>query len=215
MYHPDLDALERLHFDSQHEDGVRPLPDAPPDYFAVFALPRRLQLHLEDLRAAWLDLSRRFHPDYHAGASQAVRDEVLHRTALLNNAWKVLRDPILRAEYLLALLAPGLSSDKNAVPPELLEEIFDIQEAGEELRAARLSADAEQVATVEARIAPLRAQALAARQQLEQRIQELARRVDEVLDQGDSADRVLAELKGLRLALDRSNYLRTVLRNLK
>lgn len=208
---PDHQAALQLHFDG----GVfRPLPAPGLDHFAFFALPQRLDLDLDALRETFLELSRRFHPDFHATAGAEQRDVSLSRTSQLNNAYKTLREPQKRAEYLIGLVAPDITSNKNAAPPELLEELFDIQEAGEELREARLAADAARLSSAEARVKPLRAQVMESRKRLES---DLARRFaahDAALLANDATAR-RRELTAIRALLDQTNFLRTVLRNLK
>src|SRR4029453_13469210 len=73
------------------------------DYFAVFGLPRKLIVDGEALRARFYDLSRTHHPDFHQGADADVQAETLARSALVNRAYRALRDPLARVEYLVAL----------------------------------------------------------------------------------------------------------------
>ncbi len=214
IYTPAVQDAEALHFE---KGALRPLPSPPPDHFAVFGLPQRLRISTEAVRDLYLDLSRRTHPDYFATADEAAREESLHRASTLNNAWKALRDPVRRAEYFLSLLAPHIESNKQAVPPSLLEEMFGIQEAGEDLREARLSGDGSRLDAAEKKAAGLRGEVTEAREALYRTLFEQFGRVDELLDAGeDSGSGAVQEaLKEMRLTLDRMNYLRTVLRNLR
>ncbi|MCC7392294.1 hypothetical protein IT571_08065, partial [Candidatus Sumerlaeota bacterium] len=101
-------------------------------------------------------------------------------------------------------------------PPELLEEMFEIQEAGEELRDARLKSDGVKLQAAEAKIAPLRRQVQAARNSLTEKLAQQFAQFDAAVESAspasEAAQRILREI---RLTLDRMNYLRTVLRNLK
>ncbi len=214
---PSAERLRALHFADPEGRVLRPLGTEVPDHFAVFGLPPRLLLDADALRDTFLDLSRHFHPDFHANDAPALRDEILRRSSLLNNAYKTLRDDQKRAEYLIALVGRGIESNKNAVPPELLEEIFDIQEAGEELRDARLSTDEERLAAAEARIGPLRDQVNTARQALVRQLEQQCAAYDDALATGadPASDACQQTLRSIRLTLDRMNYLRTVLRNLR
>jgi molecular chaperone HscB len=94
-----------------------------PDYFGFFDLPRNLAIDLKDLETRFYRLSRKYHPDVHARKSPQEREQAEESTALLNDAYRVLRDPIARAGYLLKL--EGFETTKD-VPPELLEEIFEL-----------------------------------------------------------------------------------------
>jgi molecular chaperone HscB len=105
------------------------------DYFAVFGLPRRLRIDAAALRARFYELSRRHHPDVHQAAPEAARAEALDRAARLTRAYRALRDPLARLEYLIALedgTAGGGNGRRPAAPRELLEEMLEVQEALEE-----------------------------------------------------------------------------------
>jgi molecular chaperone HscB len=107
----------------------------PQDYFAFLELTRNLAIDAKDLEKKFYALSRHLHPDLHSRKSQAERDQAEESTAVLNDAYRTLRDPIARAEYLLKLegLDIGEQTTKD-VPPELLEEVFELNMALEELR---------------------------------------------------------------------------------
>jgi molecular chaperone HscB len=114
------------------------------DHFEVFGLPRRLAIDAAQLQRKFYDLSRQSHPDFHQTAPPERQAEVLEASARLNAAYRVLRDPIARIEYLVRL-EEGRDTKEGATvkpkaPPELLEEMFEIQEALQEARAGGLDA---------------------------------------------------------------------------
>jgi molecular chaperone HscB len=107
------------------------------DYFQRFGLPRHLTIDLQDLERRFYDLSRKFHPDLFQRRSDQEQAISLENSALLNVAYRTLRDPILRVEYLIRL-EEGAVKDIPANPPaDLLEEILDLQETLEEYRQVR------------------------------------------------------------------------------
>ena len=110
------------------------------DYFAVFELPRKLQLDEEGLRRRFYELSRRHHPDFHQLAGEDEQAASLADSALINRAYRALRDPLARVEYLVALEAgqESSASAKPAVPQNLLMEMMEVQEALEEAKDAGL-----------------------------------------------------------------------------
>jgi molecular chaperone HscB len=126
-------------------------PPAPTDFFSFFGLPRKLNLDPAELEQEMFALSRRLHPDLYARATHEEQDWSLQQTSKLNDAYRTLRDPILRTEYLLRLegvksgqqskqateLARATGSKKQAVPPGLLEEVFELNLQLEEFRASR------------------------------------------------------------------------------
>jgi molecular chaperone HscB len=111
---------------------------APPitaDYFTFFSLPRKLSLDNAALQKRFYELSRQLHPDRFAGRSAAEQQYALDATALLNDAYRVLRDPAARAEYLLKLEGFDIGEQRSKdVPAELLEEVFELNMMLEELR---------------------------------------------------------------------------------
>jgi molecular chaperone HscB len=105
------------------------------DYFEFLDLPRSLAIDLKDLEKRFYALSRRLHPDLYARKSAEERDYALEASAVLNDAYRVLKDPFSRALYLLKLEGFDIGEQGTKdVPPELLEEVFELNMALEELR---------------------------------------------------------------------------------
>jgi molecular chaperone HscB len=119
-------------------------PAAPAsDYFGVFSLPRRPTIDLADLEQRYYALSRRLHPDLFHDRPPAEQAASLRMTALVNRAYKTLKDPIARGLYWLELHGESLGRDNERVPPALAARVFEVQEQLEELRAARARGTAE------------------------------------------------------------------------
>jgi molecular chaperone HscB len=113
----------------------------PSNYYDFFRLEHRLNLDLRDLEKKFYALSRQYHPDLYTLKSREEQQYALDATAILNDAYRTLRDPLARAEYLLKEngFDIGEQGSKN-VPPELLEEVFELNMALEELRGGDESA---------------------------------------------------------------------------
>jgi molecular chaperone HscB len=116
------------------------------DYFTVFGLPRKLGVDGEALQRRFYELSRQHHPDFHQGAGAEREAEALGQSALVNRAYRALREPLARVEYLIALeegreVREG-ATDKPKAPRELLEEMLEVQEALEEAKAEGLGGEA-------------------------------------------------------------------------
>ena len=110
------------------------------DYFSFLGLPRKLNIAAADLEQRFRSLSREFHPDYFYNASPAERRASLERSSYLNDAYRTLRQPETRLEYLLKIegLAPqGPQEASRQVPPALLEEVFALNEELDEIRDVR------------------------------------------------------------------------------
>ena len=112
------------------------------NYFEVFGLPRRLAVDAAELQRRFYELSRRHHPDFHHGASADEQAAALDASARLNAAYRALRDPIARIEYLVRLEEGRATREgatvKPKAPPELLAEMFEIQEALAEAKTGQL-----------------------------------------------------------------------------
>src|SRR5947207_10526217 len=124
-------------------------PPAPVDYFSFFGLPRRLNLDTAVLEREFYSLSRKLHPDVYAGHESREQDWSLEQSSRLNDAYRILKDPIKRTEYVLRLEGVELEGQSKAateearktgekkqiVLPDLLEEVFELNMQLEELRA--------------------------------------------------------------------------------
>jgi len=116
------------------------------DYFALFGMPRKLWIEMNALEQKFLQLSWKLHPDNFVNATETERELSLKRSSELNDAYRVLRDPVARVEYLLALENMRKEGEhKQQAPPELLEEVFELNESLDELREAK-SAGADLIA---------------------------------------------------------------------
>ena len=116
------------------------------DYFTVFGLPRKLTVDADALQRRFYELSRQHHPDFHQGTDPAQQAETLARSALVNRAYRALRDALPRVEYLIALeegreVREG-APEKPKAPRELLEEMLEVQEALEEAKAEGMTGEA-------------------------------------------------------------------------
>src|ERR1700761_426535 len=118
------------------------------NYFDVFDLPKKLAIDTSALERAFYKLSRKLHPDVYARASEQEQQWSLEQTSLLNDAYRTLKHPITRTEYLLKLEGVEIEQDKasksapsengqkkeSRVPADLLEEVFELNMQLEEIR---------------------------------------------------------------------------------
>jgi molecular chaperone HscB len=128
-----------------HCSKIQPPPGG--DFFSVFGLAPRLNLDLPALEHEFHRLSRKLHPDRFARALENEKQWSLADTALLNDAYRTLKNPLSRTEYLLKLLGAEIGEsaaadgkdrkDPSKVPADLLEEVFDLNMQLEEMRMAR------------------------------------------------------------------------------
>jgi molecular chaperone HscB len=126
-------------------------PATAGDYFSVFSLVPKLDLDLGMLEHQFHKLSRKLHPDRFARATANEKEWSLADTALLNDAYRTLRDPIRRTEYLLKLQGAEIGEehagrdrrDPSRVPADLLEEAFDLNMQLEEMRMSKKMGDGD------------------------------------------------------------------------
>jgi molecular chaperone HscB len=131
-------------------------PATATDFFSFFGLPRRLNLDVAALEREFYRLSRKLHPDVYARASAQEQQWSLEKSSQLNDAYRTLKDPIERTAYLLKLEGVQLEEQskaatdkarqtgeekKQVVPPELLEEVFELNMQLQELKAGERDPD--------------------------------------------------------------------------
>jgi molecular chaperone HscB len=104
--------------------------DLSQDYFALFGLERRYRIDEMELDAAYRALQSAVHPDRFVNADDAERRMSLQSSARVNEAYRVLRDPVDRAQYLLSLNGIDAPAETdNALPFDFLEEQLERREA--------------------------------------------------------------------------------------
>ena len=177
------------------------------DYFSFFGLPRKLTIDLADLEQRFRSLSRQFHPDYYYNATTTERLASLERASYLNDAYRVLRQPLDRVEYLLKIegMPPDHHQDSSELPAGLLEQVFTLNEELDEIREAReKGASAE---TLRARLDEARRPIEDRATRQEQTLKELSARWDVQLEAGSPADVRRATLEALRTLLQERSYI--------
>ena len=195
------------------------------DYFALFSLPRHLQLDVSGLERTFYAQSRRLHPDRFAGRPAAEQADALERSSELNDDYRTLRDPIARTEYLLSLEGVQLEEQsrqatdaarasgeakKQVAPPDLLEEAFELNMQLEEMRFARGTGEIDAVAQRDLEAARTRFTGLLTETQA--RLEELWAKWDRSEAHGDTTEK--ADVRDAMVSvLNRRSYLRNLVRD--
>jgi len=203
-------------------------PPQPVDYFTFFALPSKLNIDVSKLEKDFYELSRKLHPDLSARASSQEQDWSLEQSSLLNDAYRTLRDPIKRTQYLLHLEGVALEEQsksateqaratgemkKQIVPPDLLEEVFELNMELEELRANTKMGEDDP-----ALVGEIQKQKIALEEKYEGLLEELRahwKDWDAMVDRGASADpaerkQIIGKMVDV---LNRRNYIRNLVRD--
>ena len=182
------------------------------DYFSFLGLPRRLNLDTNDLEARFRGLSRQFHPDYFFNASPAERRASLERSSYLNDAYRTLKSPITRLEYLLQLegfVARSPEEASKQVPADLLEEVFALNEELDEVRDLRASGTPAE--ELKARLEKARGPIEAKRDTHEAQLEDLFAKWDALLDRSASIAERRPVLEALRDRVLERNYINNLL----
>jgi molecular chaperone HscB len=182
------------------------------DFFSFLGLPRKLRIDMPDLEQRYRALSRQFHPDYFYNAPPAERRAALEKSSYLNDAYRTLKSPIARVEYLLKLegfAAGGPQDASRHVPPALLEQVFALNEELDEVREQKASgAPADQW---RARLDRARRPIEAKRAEHETQLEELSARWDAVADDEPVNGDRRAVLEALRDRVLERNYINNLL----
>jgi len=207
-------------------------PPAPVDYFAFFGLPYKLNIEASKLESEFYELSRHLHPDINAIKSEREQQWALEQSSHLNDAYRTLKDPIARTEYLLRLQGVQLEEQsktateearrtgkikKQVVPPDLLEEVFELNMQMEEARMNKKMGEPDR--TLERQLQDARKHMQAKHDALMQELGAARNEWDALVDRAGQGQNVLEED---RLAvrdrmvdiLNRRNYLRNLLRDI-
>jgi len=198
-----------------HCSKIQPPPGG--DYFTVFGLEPRLNLDMSALEHEFHRLSRKVHPDRFARAGENERQWSLADTALLNDAYRTLRDPLHRTEYLLKLEGAEIGEehagkdrkgqkDPSRVPADLLEEVFELNMQLEEMRMAR------KMGETDSGLQSSLEQAKRKFDGLQDEVDQDLRKEWQIWDEGDAAARKKAE-KTMVSLLDRRRYLSNLVRD--
>jgi len=190
------------------------------DYFAFLGIPRKLNLDAADLEQRFRALSRQFHPDYFYNATPIERRASLERSSYLNDAYRTLKNPVARVEYLLGLEGFSARGAEEAtegaakVPAKLLEEVFALNEELDEVRDLRTGGAAPEVwrARLERARAPIEAKQAAH----EAELMELSARWDALgTDLGADGCERSSVLSALRDCVLERNYINNLLEGIE
>ena len=190
---------------------IQPL-SSDTDYFAFFGLPQKLGLDSADLERRFHALSWKLHPDNFVRASEAERELSLERSSQLNDAYRTLLDPTARVEYLLA--HEGMRREgqqKQQAPPELLEEVFELNESLDELRMARAAGgDAEERARLSKTLSAAAKKFQDSLAGVDAELKKLFLAWDQAVDAGADAAARRTLMERMNAALNRRSYIRNL-----
>jgi molecular chaperone HscB len=184
------------------------------DYFALFEMPRKLWIEMGALEQKFLQLSWKLHPDNFVNATPEEREISLKRSSELNDAYRTLRDPVGRVEYLLAIEGARIEGqNKQQAPPELLEEVFELNESLDELREARDSGS--NVAALKQRLEKAEKNFQEKLQEVDGQLQSAAKDWDKAIERNSDAIARKTAMARLNELLNRRSYIRNLVVNVQ
>ncbi len=178
------------------------------DYFRVFGLARNPVLDEANLTKMYYDLSRQLHPDLHQTGTAEEQEASLKNTALLNRAYRILRDPVQRGQYWLELNGEQLGAENNRVPAQLAALVFEVQEKLAELRETRTT-------QTDAALADLKSELMQIRADLDEQMQGFRQKLASNFAKWEHPDSPQDLLSELKRVLSDMAYLRTLGRDVE
>jgi molecular chaperone HscB len=177
----------------------------PENYFDFFGFDRKLVVDESALQKRFYELSKKWHPDRFSRASAEEQNRALEATSILNDGYRTLKDPVKRAEYLLTEEGFPIGEQRSKdVPPELLEEVFELNMLLEELRTG----DDSQKPQLEQAGEHFKGM----RHELDLELERLFRTYDAAPPESESARQALQEIRGV---LNRRRYIENLIRDVE
>jgi molecular chaperone HscB len=98
------------------------------NYFELYELPVLLKVEMNDVKKKFYELSRKYHPDFFANASDEEQADVLEKSSLINKAYKTFQNPDETIRYVLHLHQLIEEEEKYNLDPSFLMEVMEINE---------------------------------------------------------------------------------------
>jgi molecular chaperone HscB len=188
------------------------------DYFTCMNLPRLLTIDEKSLEDMFYSLSRTFHPDFYANKDEGEKGVSLGNTALLNTAYRTLKDPMQRAEYLIRLEAGSVKDIRSAPPADLFDEILELQEDLDEFRSLSGQTDSDRGQELRTKLQQDRETLEARQDQMKARLFAKFQEWDTLQgssdDSGDSRAKKEVVLKAMQEILSNRTYVKNIVNDL-
>ena len=179
------------------------MPPLSSDYYDFFSLERKLNVDENELQKRFYELSRQWHPDRFSRKSPQEQAQALEATAILNDGYRTLRNPVRRAEYLLKEEGFPIGEQRSKdVPPELLEEVFELNMMLEELKEGDDSARPQ--------LESAKQNFIGLREGVDRELETFFNKYDAAEPQSETAKQALHEIRGV---LNRRRYIENLLRD--
>jgi molecular chaperone HscB len=166
------------------------------------------------LEKKFLQLSWKLHPDNYVNATPEEREISLKRSSELNDAYRTLREPVARVEYLLAIEGARVEGkNKQQAPPELLEEVFELNEWLDELREAK--ATSGDISGLKQRLETAQGNFQSKLEEVDGELQGIAKEWDVAVDANADEAKKKSIMGKLNELLNRRSYIRNLVVNVQ
>ena len=175
------------------------------DFFEFFGIDKKLSIDEVHLQRRFYELSRQWHPDRFSRKSEEEQNQALEATAILNDGYRTLKDPVKRAEYVLTQEGFPIGEQRSKdVPPELLEEVFELNMMLEELREGDTSAKSQLEAA--------RINFVSTQDGIQKQLQNLFAKYDSAAPESEQSQEALGEIRSV---LNRRRYIENLIRDVE
>ena len=103
------------------------------NYFELYEIPVSFRPDQAQVKKQYYALSRKYHPDFFGGTDAAQQQEVLEKSAQVNQAYKVFQSEEATIKYILQLHGLIEEEEKFQLPPDFLMEVMELNEQVMEL----------------------------------------------------------------------------------
>ncbi|MBA3965683.1 MAG: Fe-S protein assembly co-chaperone HscB [Nitrospirales bacterium] len=188
------------------------------DYFSCFQLPRLLNIDEQQLEQTFYELSRTFHPDFYSTKDESEKAISLGNSAFLNTGYRILKDPIQRAEYLIRLEAGAVKDIRSNPPADLFEEVLELQEDLETFRHLAPNGASSELEALRKKLQDKRERLEKRQAEMEESLQSKFTEWDQL--QGDTSDSSQTRekkntlLRGMQEILSNRTYVRNMVNDL-
>jgi molecular chaperone HscB len=179
------------------------MAELPKDYYEFFGLDRKLVVDGAVLQQRFYELSKQWHPDRFSRRPREEQDLALEATSFLNDGYRTLKDPVRRAEYLLRMEGFPIGEQRSKdVPPELLEEVFELNMLLEGLRGGDESERPQ--------LEKARESFLGMHSDIDRQLESLFEKYDAAAPETETSRQALQEIRGV---LNRRRYVDNLARD--
>jgi molecular chaperone HscB len=98
------------------------------NYFELFEIPPQFEVDTKKLKPKFLELSRKFHPDFNTNEDETGLQRVMEISSAVNKGWQVFQDPMATLQYVLEMTG-SISEQENAkLSGDFLMEMMELNE---------------------------------------------------------------------------------------